>query len=312
MTSRRFGRSRRVALAALCATALATASAARPQEPSAGALKLPAEIFDFYRIASGYSGGTLLHVDTYSIGGTIVNRKRCERAAPTDPWTCLRAAERTSYFITGFETREGGDEAYVAGIRQDGNCLIERWTAEPRQGGWIARIGGSTPLGQPLPPAVPVLSVEGGGPWTAPSAVVQSLPPVVRRTVYETPDGPLHGLGVDPQGRYLVFYDMGRNELMQLDLTASPPVASVLGAPATHPTLDQVGSIQVGDFAGQGRKLLVRREYNVDFHASREKYTIFSDATNDGIFEASLALERTQWQASPYSTWSDWNLYWDE
>jgi hypothetical protein len=280
--------------------------------PTPGMQKFPDVIFDPLQIKVAYSGDVLLQNYMFGLGGKQVSRSKCERSDPSDPWTRLQASEGTSYFITGLSTREGGEQVFVAGLKDDATCVIERWTYSTRRQGWIASVPvpPGVGLGDPLPPTAVSVSVFGGGSWTSVPASMGPGQPASRSVIYTTSDGPLFGLSVDPEGRYLVTYDMGLKKLLQLDLTQDPVVAITLGQPSTQPSLDQVGVVDLMDFAGEGRKCLVRREYSADFQSAREIYTLFSDTDNDGVFESWSSLTQIQWLASPYSDWSKWDQFW--
>jgi hypothetical protein len=293
---------------------IASAHAVDGQDPTPGSQKFPDAIFDLYRVEVGYEGSVYSQSYTYGVGAKGLTRQKCERATDADPWTCLEAEESTSYYITSLDGREGGDQLFIAGLNDDGSCVIERWDYPGRKHGWHVSV--SVPpgagIGTSLPPVAPALAVSGGGDWQPPSSSAQSLPSASRTVIYTTQLGPIHGMDVDPQGRYLLFYDMSLETLFRLDLTQEPPAPTAIAQASSHSQLDQVGALDLMDFPGEGRKCLIRRELTSNFRRSQEVYTLLGDANNDGIFEDVTVLDSDAWDASTYSDWTLWNQYWYE
>lgn len=274
--------------------------------------KIPAEALFADISLRSYSGPEYLRLFEYSVGGKLVQHKLCERALDGDPWFCWRGKESTTFYITDVTGYHGGNELLVSGMHPDGQAVLERWSFPLRKDGWHARclpLPQAFPPGTPLPPATVELKVNGLGGWKQPPAS-WTLPSAERSHLLKTDTGPLLALAADPQGRYLVYNDNELQALYLLPLAVPHPTPQLLASVLTHPQLDQVGSIQVMDFADQGRKLLVRRNFRGCVSGSSEVYTVFSDPENDGTFVFTATLDSAQWKASPYSDWSLWNSYW--
>ena len=284
-----------------------------PEPVNLGALKFPGDIYQPYLITVGLGDEVFRQGYSWSIGGTSIRRTKQERADADDTWVFMEGTQDAGFIIPALAARNGGDEIYVAGLRQNGSAVIERWTHGPRVHGWSVTFplpSDVKALGQPAPPAVPVVNVAGGPPWAPVRDVDKVLSPPRRVEVYSSPDGPLHGMSADPQGRYLIFFDMGRGELIQLDLTQVPFQTNVLSTPASDPPLAAAGNIQVMDFEGEGRHLLVRPVLS-DVQLEPETYHVFSDTENDGAFESVEVMDEAEWDSSIYSDWSKWNLFTD-
>lgn len=283
-----------------------------PPRSQDGLDKIPDETLFADVSLRAYSGPEYLCLFEYSVGGRLVQHKRCERAQHGDPWLCWRGKESTTYFITDLTGFHGGNELVVSGVDPDGKAVLERWSYPPRKDGWYALcppLPQSFPPGTALPPAIAELKVHGLGGWKEPAAS-WTLPSAERSPLLESHSGPFLALAADPQGRYLVYHDHELQALYLLSLDAPQPIPQLLASALTHPQLDQVGILQVMDFSDQGRKLLVRRNFKGCANGASEVYTVFSDPENDGTFVHTATLDGLQWKASPYSDWSLWNPYW--
>ncbi len=286
------------------------------QTPSAGMLKIPDAITHIQAMGRGFEGEHLRVHFNYSVGGTGVQIVRRERPSTAEDWVTLKRSEGTSYFVTGATSRLGGGELYLTGVQNDGAAILERWVFPERHRGFAvdaSPLPAAPTLGSPLGPVVHSSHVVGGGPWQAPRAGGSDLMASQRTVLFTTVTGPLHGLAVDPQGRYAISHDMAVGALMRFDLTATPVTWEVMATASTHPSLDQVGSIQLMDYPDEGRVLLVRRQYAENFHSNQELYTLFRDADNDGVFDPTpTVLDHAGWLGSPYSDWDQWQPFWKE
>lgn len=236
-------------------------------------------------------------------GSASAQRVRLERAHEGQPFERSENWESAHYLFTAVASRLGGQVAYLAGIREDGSCVVERWITAPREAGWSVALASPSarPMGTPSGPAELVYDVAHAERWQ-PLRVGQSgLGPVVRSTVFTTPAGPITAMAADPEGRFLLYYDLGLGTLFQRDLSAPDGPPTAIAPSSTAPGLDQVGSLELFDVEGEGRKCLVSRSYAQPDDVGKESYLVLHDAENDGLFESSTALNREQWEASPYA-----------
>lgn len=298
----------------LAANAVPVRQAGGPaaDEPTLGDLKFPIEIFQAGLVNRGVVCPEITQTFGYTVGGRLVQRHKRERAAATDAWYLMEGDEKVSYRITALTTRLGGDEVFVAGIRDDGSCVIERWTYLPRKNGWQVTCTlppGSAPIGTPAPAATCLLAVASGEAWEAVSTDDMELPAATRREVYSSPGGPFYGLAVDPQGRYLLFFDVSTEQLLRIDLSQRPVVPAVVFSGVTY-GIKTAGNMQVMDFTGEGRKCLIRPMLR-DSEIEPEVYLLGTDANNDGVFESWVKYSSAEWDTSVYSDWDKWRQFWE-
>ncbi|MBI1379952.1 MAG: hypothetical protein GC161_02545 [Planctomycetaceae bacterium] len=247
-------------------------------------------------------------------GSASALRVRLERAHEGRPFERYENWESAHYLFTALASRLGGEVAYVAGIREDGSCVVERWVTEPREAGWSVALASppAQPNGAPSGPAELVYEVAHADQWR-PRRVGQSgLGPVARSTVLTTPAGPITAMAADPEGRFLLYYDLGLGTLFQRDLLAPDTLSTAIAPSSTAPALDQVGSLELFDVEGEGRICLVSRSYGQPDGVGEESYLVLHDAENDGLFERSTALTREQWSLSPYADTSKRRVFWRE
>ncbi len=320
------------ALAIGATSAGAQTPAEEEEVPSVGDLKFPLELIGAGLpsglIVHGYHGGTFRQSFGYSPGGEDLRRVRKERGATTQAWKMGERTESVGFAITALAVRSGGDEVYIAGIRDSGECIIEKWSYAPRIGGWKVRHpgGGVTTLGLPAPIATPVLSLHGATEWTPPTLQEATLNRSRRDPVYtspttlddqgdEVPSGVLSGLVVDPQGRYLLVFDRATQEILRIDRTQTPNVVTPITNLSTHPSLDLADDMRLREYIGGGRKIVILRELShIVPLASAGPYlhTVGTDLNNDGTFETWEVLDRAAWSTSAYKDWTNWSPYWRE
>jgi hypothetical protein len=299
---------------ALLLLLLATVTgSARSQEPDPFHLayaKVPGGVV-------GKSGHTawkselLLHRLEPRFGAQTVRRVRCERGVAEGPFHCQETVESTSFLITAFAARAGGHDVFVAGVRADLSCVIERWTSPVRRGGWSVSVAAppSMTVGFPAPPVSFVQQPFQTSSWQPLPTSGPGLPALGRSELLSWPVGPITAMAADPEGRFLLFYDLALQSLFRLDLAGPSAQPVFLLTVADVPTLDQVGFMEFHDFEGEGRKCLIRRCYESSWTDSAESYLILSDAENDGIFESRTVLSHAPWKSSPYGDWSKWRLF---
>ncbi len=241
----------------------------------------------------------------------MVSRTKVETDTSGGDWSePMNSIESAGFLITSLCSIDGGDTVFVAGIRDGGAAVIQMWSYSPRANGWQVRYpipASIDQLGTPAPQAGAVTTLAGDGPWADVSAIDEDLPLAVRKTVYSKPGAVIYGLDADPQGRYLIAYDLNGQETLQVDLTQEPSVTTVLANISTQPQMDIAGHIRVADFLGV--RGVVFRRMMLDVQAYAEVYTVATDLDNDGIFESWASYSEEAWAATPYSDWSQWSLF---
>ncbi len=257
-----------------------------------------------------------------AVAGQVVQRTRVERASTSADWRSEEGEFSVSYFFTCWTGREGGDVIYLCGMKATGESIIERWTFPVPNGRWVVRYPGATPaIGTPAMAYSPVVAVKGGGVWRWSNGNFQQgslTPPIPPQPsaspqisiLYEGSDGPFSSMAVDPEGRQLLLYDFQEKAIQRLRLAPLGTSLETLYGAQAHPVLDQVGSLDVRDFAAEGRKLLIRRQYAQTFVGSAEVFTIASDPDNDGNFDGLVSYDRTAFEGSPYRNWPQWKEFW--
>lgn len=277
--------------------------------------KLPEGLIVFPPLErSEWSSTRLVYQIQPHFGSASALRVRLERAHEGQAFERSENWESAHYLFTAVASRLGGQVAYVAGIREDGSCVVERWITEPREAGWSVALATppAPPLGTPTGPAELVYEVAHAEEWQPLRSGQSGLGPVARSTVFTTPAGPITAMAADPEGRFLLYYDLGLGTLFQRDLLAPDAPPTAIAPPSTGPGLDQVGSLELFDVEGEGRKCLVSRSYGQPDDVGQESFLVLHDAENDGLFESSTALTREQWQAFPYADTSKRRVFWRE
>lgn len=283
------------------------------QEPGAGVDKITSEMYQPYCGVDGFRGERYQHNFTFVRGGgALVQRMKRERSTASGPWAEATDSESTAYLISDIAATNGGDLLYVGGVdAKTGHCLIEQWQYRSRKNGWMVSFPlppAVDSLGVPAPPAIPVLTTTSGNAWEIPAAHEYDLSPARRTKVLGSDAGPFFGLDVDPQGRYLITFDVGNAQLLQIDLTASPATSAVIGGSGTSLPVAKAGSIRIMDFEGEGRKILICPAGTIT-QDNPEFFIVGSDSENDGLFEAWQSFDSTTWEASPYSDWDKWTQF---
>ena len=247
----------------------------------------------------------------YAIGGSLIIRNKVERSDSGDSWSQpMTSTEPAGFIITSLCFADGGDTLFVAGIRNGGAAVIQRWAYSPRVDGWQVRYplpAGIDQLGIPAPQAAPTISLFGAGPWAPVTSADETLPPAVRSTVYSKTGAVIYGLSADPQGRYLIAFDMNAQETLQIDLTQSPVVSTVIADITTQPQMDIAGYIKVADYLGT-RAFVFQKMMGQSTYYD-QVWTVAFDLDNDGLAESWSSFNEDEWRASPYSDWSLWDVF---
>jgi hypothetical protein len=132
--------------------------------------------------------------------------------------------------------------------------------------------------------------------------------------MWESPSGPITAMAADPEGRFLVIWNYATQTLLRMSLVedpaATPVTMTTLYSAASSPLLDKVGDIEIRDFPGEGRKILIRRDTTQTWAKSTERFSVIADNNNDGVFESINFFSSTEMDASPYGVWETWTLFW--
>ncbi len=229
----------------------------------------------------------------------------------------------TSFRVTAVAGHKAGDEIYVAGVKDSGATVVERWSFPSAEGRIVAaRVPGVVPVLLSGPSQPPITWVTGtrGSPLFEDPFLVPYAPPVHRgainrpvRTVIYDPDtnvGHIRNMVVDPEGRYLIFQLHSTAELYRWDLNAlSFPVqaASAFADPvltstqAAELTLRARNDVRMTPFdhPTDGRILLFALTGTI-YGATTEAKAALKDADNDGVWETTETWSTNQWLQSGY------------
>ena len=242
----------------------------------------------------------------------VVKRLTHERDGEQSPWKSEHTEHSVSWFLTASCARDGGDDLFLAGMKENGQCIVERWRFFTPHGRYRVRYTGTAPpIGTPAGPYTPEVTVAGGGPWTWTTKIKPpgGGPNPQREVLYEGSAGPFTAMAVDPEGRYLVAHDHEEHALLRLTLPG-PSTWTTLYTSSAYPDLAQVSSIEVRDFHDAGaRALLLRRMWGDDFPSHLERYGVIADSNNDGVFSNPTFYSSDAFLASPYGVWADWRLF---
>lgn len=216
----------------------------------------------------------------------------------------------TSFRITDVATREGGNEIYVAGLRDDGTGLVQRLTFAPRTGGFQIRTISTTI--EPIGTAMPNHGCEvvlTGGTFTVPTQPSYGTP--TRRLVLGNQIGLVRRLVVDPYGRFLLLLTHEDSKIYRLDLTSSPPDLSLLYSPVEIPELaDMVTMVLLSRNEGGHFCVLTDIPPIPDPNQTTTHFVVLRDDDNDGNFSADSYASRQAYDAAGYS-YGETRVFWD-
>lgn len=269
----------------------------------------PQDLVEFnpFNFRSAALSANLRQSFSYDSGGEAV----VVRWGELDPnnqtnWYVSEVTEAVSFQITSVTSSAGGHILYVAGIRDDGVDLIERWSYPARAGGFGIQVTSGAPqsIGTPMPPYTAQEFLNGSS-FTPPSPQHTSA----RRTsMYRgSAIGHIRSLAADPEGRFLLALSYPSGAVYQIDVIGSPQPIQVL-APALVPHLASAKTIEVQHNVAEGRKyILTERESCLV--PPGHKWTLINDPNNDGIFETSVTLTSAEWVAAGLDEDTAWHLY---
>jgi hypothetical protein len=273
-------------------------------------VELPDSFYDPAAARMGVQSDVLKQTYLFATGSGSISVLRHERPDAQSDWVIHKDEFTVSYHVTAICCREGGDDLFVAGMQDDGTSVIERWSFLLPPGRQSLRFAGSPPpIGNPLPIYSASIVISGGGSYVPPGTYSR-YPDPRRRLLFSGTTGPFTAMEVDPEGRFLLTYNLQEAAIQVMALDASPLALTTAYASGTHPQLDQIASIEAREFDGEGRKYLLRRKYGHSFPRSQEVYGIISDPENDGLLNSLQFFDAASFSASPYGQWSDWRLLW--
>lgn len=290
---------------------LPLALAQNPVEPP---YAFPDSLGNTSRDVEGCWVETLIQKFHFCVECSVITLSRQQRASAdaNSAWTRVTEVYSTRLRLTAVAPREGGDVLFVAGIDERGHDVIERWSWRTPNGQWMVHAPDPTPepIGTPMPQLAPILSVRGGGAYVPPSNpadyVAPSITPIHEAALpsgHGSPLGHIRSIAADPEGRFLYILSEAPRKLYRLDLVPAAGAPVVLHDTTTLPALAEACRVSVEEHVTEGRKLFV--------DGGGALRTMFSDANNDGLFEAAAQFTPTQWAASPYVDTSKWRrLYW--
>lgn len=176
-------------------------------------------------------------------------------------------------------TSRHGNELYVAGETQEGLKIIERWIFPPRLGEWFCeRQASNTPLGTPTPLTQSSFAIHGGT-YLPPEQREPFIDPI-RDVVYLGDD--FFGFGrvsVDPEGRFLLVFEVDSLALWQVDLISGAP-PRLLGVPDDFPALNELECIGPMQKGTQNRIHVLG-----DMTLRGAPWMLLQDPDNDGLFD---------------------------
>lgn len=256
-------------------------------------------------------------------GGRTVRIHRKERPLVSVDWNSSKVDFTTSYRITAVTGYKSGRVLFVAGIKADGNDIVERWVFSYRNGRIISKVApGTNPIiiaGAPQASASWVTGTAGSDflsdpfqiPYTPP-AHIGNIPSPQRTVVYdpEANVGHIRNMNVDPEGRFLLFQLHSTSELYLWNfatstLPMSPALAFenlVMGpdGPSGLSILSKNSiTTSVYDHPVEGRILKI---YSMapSFSTTEIDYGAMKDIDNDGVWDSTEVWTSNEWTADSF------------
>lgn len=279
-----------------------------PQAPPAPDV-FPSELLDFspldFRPAA--LSTHLRQSFSYDSGGEAVV-VRWGESDPTAPgtWYESEVVEAVSFQTTAVASTAGGSVLFVAGIRDDGVSLVERWAYSPRSGGYGIQVTSGTPqsIGTPMPP-YSAQEVLNGTAFSKPNPQHAHA----RRSVVfrGTSVGHIRSLAADPEGRFLLVLSYPTGTIYQISLLGNSPPTAVF-TPSGVPHLAEARTIEILHDVANGRSCLLT-ELKGCVYPPNHRRTLLRDPNNDGIFDVAVTLTGAEWVAAGLDEDSAWQTY---
>ncbi len=246
-------------------------------------------------------------------GGTKVVLFRSERATSTASWEVNKWAYTTDMKLVDVVHRDGGNELYVAGIRETASgceSVVEQWKLGQQNGMRYMRYPGSGTRGTPSPtPFIAGVSVGVTGPAYVPMAERRFPQPPVTKTVLFSGNsiGTIARLEADPEGRFLLMQSHDTGNIYSIDPSAvGVPVLEF--SAATIPALADADSLNVLEHETLGRFYILENFVgHVHVTGASTKVVILKDTNNDGVFDGHEVIDNdgVAWKNSPWNSDSD-------
>ncbi len=244
---------------------------------------------DYYSGITIASTTPVVRVGHSRIDDLLIRRHR-ERDPSTLEFIKHERTYSVSYDIAGVAPRTPSD-IFVFGHQLDGASIVERWSFSKVGGGYYAsRSVASVPVGTPY--VTPPTSVELVGMFVDPTAR-EVVPPTRRRVYSGTSLGVIRGLGVDPDGRYLLLFggDSPATAVYRVELT-SPSTPTLRYDAATMPELTNAAFLTPFDHDVLGRIFIsgtLGHPWNV----------VLYDVQNDGTIDTEDIYSEDLFRKSP-------------
>ena len=238
----------------------------------------------------------------FSPGATQIGVVLNDRATPSSPWYKTSTELSTSFEITGIGATDGGQVLYVAGVRDGGSDVLERWTFPTVDGVWFAEPGPYLPI--------PMTSSIRGGQFVPPTSRSRNPLNPQRQLIWRGHDfGGIRDVAADPEGRYAYVLTDSDGELLRLDLShpGSSPVVAL--TPAMCPPLADMHSLELRNHDTEGRKFVLSRiRAGRTQSGSHPVWLVLDDGDNDGIIDGHSSYTYQQFiTAFETDDWIDLN-----
>lgn len=223
---------------------------------------------------------------TYDEGGRDFTVRWRERPTSTSyqfPWRDTKFKVSLTFRITDVTVRQGGNEIYVGGMRDDGKGVIKRFNFQPRPGGWEVRSVPATaqPIGTPMVNHSCEQALNGT--WSEPPQAAYGV--ATRSQLLGDTVGVPRSIAVDPFGRYLLILTEATSEIYLLDLLADPHTLQLLVGPSTIGELAQVDEFLCLTVASGGHAFQVFDRDALGDETATDPVIAMIDGDNDGSFE---------------------------
>lgn len=203
-----------------------------------------------------------------------------ERAPGTEVVHLWKRTYTSSFEIRSVETR-GADELVLLGRAPDDDDVIELWRLHARRGGWSgSRPASDRPIGTPSPRMKTRLVVRGG--TFLPPAQREGEPELERDELYRGSDLGVRDLGVDPDGRFVLFLGDARPGLYLLPLHGERSAPRLLTTPREL-DLSTADELYAHDHRELGRTWWIEHGASPVF---LDRRSLLFDSDNDGLIES--------------------------
>ena len=264
----------------------------------------------FLRRGTGYSEGFVQYLD-YARGGSEITVGRHEQplSSGNNDWESIETDHSVAYEIADIASRDGGDTLYIAGLiandQGDLESVVERWSFQPPKGGHFIESKNGAPTGSKSGEYEWSTGIRGE--FQAIRDRTEKRAEPRRERIYRGQRlGQIDLLILDPQGRYLITLSRGLGEMHSLDILGEQPIEPQLVPGASDlPHLTVANSARIWQLPAHGRFIYLTEFEGHGIPLGRQ-HTIVVDAENDGIFESSVTMDQSAWNASPYSKCDDW------